>query len=85
MHAPEDGRGAHAGAEVCRRRCRKCTQRGGRCAQVVAERCLSASGVVRGASGALLAWPLVTPENPKKRGAGGPPPPCVPRGLPRTI
>ena len=85
MHAPEDGRGARAGPEACRRRCRKCTQRGGRCAQVVAERCPSASEAVRGVSGALPEWPLVTPENPKKRGIGGLQPPCVPRLLSRTI
>ena len=82
---PEDGPGAHAGAEARRRRPAECTQRGGKCAQVVAERCPGASGAVGGVSGALLEWPLVTPENPKKRGAGGPPPPYVPRGLPRTI
>ena len=85
MHAPEDGRGARAGPEACTRRCRKCTQRGGKCAQVVAERCLSASGAVRGVSGALPGRPLAAPKNPKKRGAGGPQPPHVPRGLPRTI
>ena len=66
MRAPEDGRGARAGPEACRRRCRKCTQRGGRCAQVVAERCPSASGAVRGVSGALPEWPLVTPRTFKK-------------------
>ena len=85
MHAPENGRGARAGAEACRRRCRKCTQRGDRYAQVVAERCPGGRGRIRGASGALPEWPLVTPENPKKCGIGGPQPPCVPRGLPRTI
>lgn len=100
MRAPEDGRGARAGPEACRRQCRKCTQRGGRCAQVVAERCLSASGAVRGVSGALPEWPLVTPRTFKKTWYRRPPaavraPPSVPhyigggssrlRGAPRGV
>ena len=85
MHAPEDGPGAHAGAEACRRRLAEHAQRGDRCAQVVAERCPSASGAVRGVSGALLEWPRAAPRESKKRGIDGLPPPCVPRLLPRTI
>ena len=85
MRVSEDGRGAHAGAEARRRRLAEHAQRGGKCVQTVAERCPGASGAVRGVSGALLEWPLVAPENPKKRGAGGLSPLCVPRGLSRTI
>ena len=73
MHAPEDGPGAHAGAEVCRRRPAEHAQRGDRYAQVVTQRCLGASGAVRGVSGALPEWPLVTPRESKKTWCRWPP------------